>query len=105
MQSYDKDEREYVRVTHDAWKTFADRITVILENGGVPTRDDIPKAIHSGNLSSLKFFEKRKPLAPTPSEEELQLRRLITILKNSTDIEVSTYALEKMGFPLGRVIK
>ena len=106
LQSHDEAEREYAHSTYEAWGEFAHQILKTLERGGLPAPSDIPKAISDGSLrGGLKFFNKNKPLLPTASEEELLLRRLITILKNSTDVEVSTYALEKMGFPLGRIIK
>jgi len=34
-----------------------------------------------------------------------RLRALINVLNKTTDEEISTYSLEKMGFPLGRVLK
>lgn len=106
VNSYNAEERRYAESTHEAWKSFADRIHYVLGRGGLVTPEDIPKAISDGSLrGGLKFFRKGEPLPPTPTEEELLLRRLIEILKNSTDVEVSTYALEKMGFPLGRVLK
>lgn len=106
LQSHDEAEVEYVTQTHAAWLDFAEQIRTTVMNGGIPRPSDIPKAISDGSLrGGLKFFSKNPPLLPTASEEELNLRRLIEVLKNSTDDEVSTYALEKMGFTLGRILK
>lgn len=100
-------EREYDKRTANVWLDFAATIQRKISAGKLVTRDDIPEEIKSSGswTGLLEFFDKKKPMTPTPRAEEELLRRLIEILKNSTDVEVSTYALEKMGFPLGRVIK
>lgn len=99
-------EIEYDKRTANAWLDFADIIRRKIGDGKLITRDDIPREIKShGSWSGLEIFDKKKPASPTPREEETQLLRLIEILKNSTDDEVSTYALEKLGFPIGRVLK
>lgn len=99
-------EREYDKRTANVWLDFAATIQRKIGEGKLVAREDIPKEIKTnGSWTGLELFDKKKPTPPTPRDEETQLLRLIEILKNSTDDEVSTYALEKLGFPLGRVLK
>lgn len=96
----------YDKHTANAWLEFAITIQRRISEGKLITRDDIPKEIKTrGSWTSLKIFDEKRPLLPTPSDNERQLRRLIELLKNSVDEEVSTYSLEKLGFHLGRVLK
>lgn len=99
-------ENEYVERTANAWIDFSRTIQDKIGRGELLTQDDIPQMIkNTGTWPGLKFFDSRKPISPTPHETETHLRRLVELLKNSTDIEVSTHALEKAGFPIGRVLK
>lgn len=99
-------ENKYVEQTANAWLDFSRVIQDKVGRGELLTRDDIPATIKiSSSWNGLEFFDKKKPLPPTPHEVETHLRRLVELLKNSTDIEVSTHALEKAGFPIGRVLK
>lgn len=104
LEKHAERERKYYDETLDAWREFARTITDrVDEKGGFVQSSDIPQRIRSG-LGGLFFFTDKKPDAPTATHSERQLARLIEILKNSSDDEVSTYALEKMGFPIGRVL-
>jgi hypothetical protein len=86
-----------------AWHMFGVAIVKTTEVDGVVTWDMVPEELR--NFShQLEFFT----LGDPPDEyvadvRELQeLRKLVDI---STDEEVSTYALEKMGFRIANIFK
>lgn len=98
-------EKHFAR-TNEAWYEFADVIRTKIAAGKNIVRTDVPKSIKSGSYDLL-FFDntKRKPIEPTPTEQERQIMTLINMLKQTSDEHVSTYSIEKMGFSLGRILK
>lgn len=97
-------EKHFAR-TSEAWYDFAEVIRRKIAISENVTPDDVPKDIKSGSYGINFFTAKRKPLDPTPTEQERQITTLINVLKQTTDDQVSTYSIEKMGFSLGRILK
>jgi len=105
VQEYEAAEAEYFNRTRDAWMAFATTITEKIVKKEIIRQSDIPRAL-AHSWSSINVFEKTRPVAPVAeSEFEAHLRALINVLNKTTDKEISTYSLEKMGFPLRRVLK
>lgn len=96
----------YVKNTSAGWEEFAQRIMTAVAAGNPVTSDLIPPTIKErGSRTYVRAFEVQviRPGEMPPQVNELEM--LKKILEASTDDEVSTYALEKQGFPLGRVLK
>ena len=98
-------ERKYFEDTRADWATFAQTIERTLSQGKIMRASSMPSGLQSRMSSSMRFFDGKPPVAPQPHEQEAQLRTLISVLEQSSDEEVSTHALEKIGFPLGRILK
>lgn len=108
VTKYDEALAEYTVRTHDAWLDFARAVFKRVEQHGVVVADDIPRPIRAGGLGGggLRLFDDRPPRKRNDiTPEERLLRTLLEVLKQTTDETVSTHALEKMGFPLGRVLR
>lgn len=101
----------YFRRTCEAWGVFAQRINQALVAGNPVTTELIPTEIgngHSnafGGRSGFRYIEVWMPETvnrQTPNTTALE--KLRAVLELSSDEEVSTYGLEKQGFPLGRTL-
>jgi hypothetical protein len=100
------DERERYRVaTQVAWRTFAQRIIERVNADEAVTSADVPRALTDGGRRTYGislYHDIDEPRRANPRTADL--RRLRELLQASLDEEISTYALEKQGFSLGRVL-
>lgn len=101
----------YVRTTSAAWQEFAQRINVAVADGKPVTVDLLPQSLGGGGQShvfgrsSVKYLEVWQPeIVKRQEPNTTALRKLRDVLLLSDDDEVSTYGLEKQGFPLGRTL-
>lgn len=97
---------EYTERTSAAWELFAQRIGVALVSGNPVTSDLVPPELRDRyDKSHVRVFETRVISQAAQHPRVVELNTLKNVLEASTDEEISTYALEKQGFPLGRVLK
>jgi hypothetical protein len=94
----------YRTETEDAWERFAQRILRRIENGDVVTADDRPAELRGWSTESVRFWREETLNWNQPITANVgDLVHLRRVLEASADDEVSTYALQKQGFSLGRV--
>lgn len=107
LTDYENAVEKYFTDTAKAWLDFSELIKRSVSNNTVTmlNRDSIPKPLRTRFSGELRFFENKLPKKADMGETESQLRRLIEILESSSDEQVSTYSLEKLGFPIGRVLR
>lgn len=98
-----EDTNAYVRRTADAWQTFARSITVAVGGREPVTWDDVPHELRSYRDGYVEVHRPR-PVDANVDDAD-QLRALLAVLEATEDEVISTYALEKMGFVLGRTLR
>lgn len=89
---------EYLNHTRDAWKQFADTIRARLRADKPITRADIPRDLADGRYAGgyVATWDDKPPT--TYTADTTALEQLLVLLHAATDDEISTSALERMGF-------
>lgn len=103
-EKHRKNEQAYIERYAVAWQSFIDNVQMCLSTGKPITTNDVPLALRDYR-SHPELFTPSKCAAMAPSPREVELHGLLKILDAVLDNEVSTYALEKMGFRMGRMLK
>jgi hypothetical protein len=105
--------QRYVEETREGWREFTLRIRNRVNDGLPVTYDDVPEALRARGviMRGIRFFDNRPADVPVPAIFNPDtvpgvppLTTLRGVLAASDDDDVSTYALEKMGFPLGKTL-
>lgn len=87
----------WIAETNDAWKQLADTIRVRLRAGKPMTAGDIPRRLRDGWSNGHITTWNDSPQAPHVADVAA-LEQLLVLLSAATDDEVTTSALERMGF-------
>lgn len=87
----------WIAETSDAWKQLADTIRVRLRAGKPMTAGDIPRRLRDGWSGSHITTWNISRDAPYVADVAA-LEQLLVLLSVATDDEVTTSALERMGF-------
>lgn len=94
---------EYEAQTTDAWKEFGNTIIRAVRRGEVLSVESVPPILRKTKWNTgveLRFASDTPPLPISPNVRHLNA--LLSLLESSDDDVVSTYSLEKSGFPLGQ---
>lgn len=104
-EAYRADEaREcYVRATTEHWRTLANRLRRAVTAGHAVTYDLVPEQLRSRHGDTLPFYRPSREVQPR--EVGAELRTLLRVLEVVEDEYVTTTALERNGFTLGRVLR
>lgn len=106
----------YVDTTSAAWHEFAGAIVAALQNNDVVTWEMVPQKIHGPyGTGSLRFYEDPRghyrkrgamPQVHDVANDPVyrQLQALLRLLGTTNDETISTYALQKAGFNLEKLL-
>lgn len=97
--------RAYFDQTEAAWIEFSDIIHRKISQMEIITINDIPIELRSRSWGTITLFDVKQPNEPSPDVRIVQLNTLINVLLETSNDEVSTYSLEKMGFKLGSILR
>lgn len=95
--------QHYVNTKHSAWAEFAHTIQNLIKLREPIQHSAVPQELRS--MFGLTFFETKEPKLLTPSTVETDLRNMRDFLHLVEDDEISTYALQKMGFSAANLFK
>lgn len=98
-----EEERAYMVKTHAAWEMFAHNILQALRREETITIDTVPEPLR-GNLDYIYFRAKMPRVRGYSDETIVPLTSLRDLLQASRDEDVSTYALEKQGYRLAKLL-
>lgn len=100
-------ETDYVLEQAENWRKFADTIRLRLRRGQAITIEDVPGDLRqaTGWGRSVKLFEpvtvKQSDYVPATN----RLVRLVAVLETSSDEEISTTSLDRMGVNLRELFR
>lgn len=93
----------YVSDTSEHWEEFARRILDTVIDDKPITNNLVPRQIKGHYSDGLRFWDPRVPALSLTSTRDL--KTLLTFLEVTVDDEINTTALERQGFPLGKVLR
>lgn len=103
-ESYRRAAETYVGSYAEEWYEFAQTIRERIAQRLPITKAEIPTRLREYG-DRLNLFGQSVPTPMRPFEREDELRSLLKMLETVVDDEISTHALEKMGFRMGRLLK
>lgn len=93
----------YIGETSEHWEEFARRILDTVIDDKPVTTELVPRRLKGHYVEGLRFWDDRRPAPAMASTRDL--RTLAAFLEVALDDEINTTALERQGFPLGKVLR
>jgi hypothetical protein len=106
LAKHEQRRREFLEKTAPAWTALADRIRLRVRKGQPITTDDFPQELRADGYVRRVCLVTWDDQPPGERVAEVaELTALLNVLEAATDDEVSTAALERMGFHTSRLFR